>query len=350
MTDEPRDVLLLGSFPADTAEEAFRSMSAILGERAGRLPDGEVGDRQMWIGWQESVLKGHPQFEDIRDDPSRRAEHRRMPDGTSIPPRYRLRHGVPDGDVALDKLGYADAARRSYADFARLKAAGDIPKTTRFQVSLPTTIAFLEHLVVTEAQPIVEPAHETRLHAEVREIAQFVPPGELAIQWDVSKEMAIWEGVWPIYFDDVKQGIVERLARHGDAVPAHVEMGYHFCYGDFGHRHWKEPEDTANMVEAANGVSAVLSRAIDWIHMPVPRERDDDAYFAPLAHLELRAETALYLGLVHHTGGIEATHRRMDAAKKYAADFGVATECGLGRRPAETIPELLAIHLAASVY
>ena len=34
-------------------------------------------------------------------------------------------------------------------------------------------------------------------------------------------------------------------------------------------------------------------------------ERDDDAYFAPLADLQLPAETELYLGLVHRQDGAE---------------------------------------------
>ncbi|MBH61337.1 MAG: hypothetical protein CL569_02575 [Alphaproteobacteria bacterium] len=55
--------------------------------------------------------------------------------------------------------------------------------------------------------------------AEIGEIGQHVPYEELAIQWDVSKEMAVWEGVSSIYFEDSEAGIIERLARLGDAVP-----------------------------------------------------------------------------------------------------------------------------------
>jgi hypothetical protein len=33
--------------------------------------------------------------------------------------------------------------------------------------------------------------------------------------------------------------------------------------------------------------------------MPVPRDRTDDAYFAPLARLRLKGETELSFGLVH---------------------------------------------------
>ena len=78
--------------------------------------------------------------------------------------------------------------------------------------------------------------------------------------------------------------------------------------------------------------------------MPVPKERDDDAYFAPLAGLALKPGCELYLGLLHRTGGIDGTRRRIAAAEKAVSDFGIATECGFGRRPAETIPALLRQH------
>lgn len=344
--DIVHDTLLLGSFPAGSAEEVFLTTGEALGECVSRLPDGETGPRSMWIGWQEHVLRDHPQFEMVQDDRTRRAERRKMADGSSIPPRYRLRDGIAPEEVAFSSLGYVEAARQSYAVFSSLKGAGKIPEQTRFQVCLPTVVAFLEHLVLTASQPTVEPAYEARLFADVREIAALVRPGELAIQWDVSKEMAIWERVWPIYFEDIEAGVVERLARHGEAVPETAELGFHLCYGDFGHKHWKEPADTANMVDVANGVFASVSRPIDWLHMPVPRDRDDDAYFAPLADLRLRPETRLYLGLVHHTGGEEGTRRRIAAAKKFAPEFGIGTECGMGRRPADTVAEVLRIHVA----
>jgi hypothetical protein len=78
--------------------------------------------------------------------------------------------------------------------------------------------------------------------------------------------------------------------------------------------------------------------------MPVPRDRTDDAYFAPLRVLRLRPETRLYLGLVHRIDGEADIHRCITAAQKVVRDFDIATECGLGRRPPETLPPLLRIH------
>ena len=110
-----------------------------------------------------------------------------------------------------------------------------------------------------------------------------------------------------------------------------IELGYHLCYGDAGHKHFVEPEDASKLVEVTHAISAGVGRLINWIHMPVPRNRTDDAYFAPLRQLLLHPETELYLGLVHFIDGVEGTRRRIAAAQKVVADFGVATECGMGR-------------------
>jgi hypothetical protein len=84
------------------------------------------------------------------------------------------------------------------------------------------------------------------------------------------------------------------------------------------------------------------------VHMPVPRNRSDEAYFAPLKDLKLPAGTKLAIGLVHLTDGVEGTRARMAVADKFAKDYLLATECGLGRRPPETIPKLLEIHRQAA--
>ena len=50
------------------------------------------------------------------------------------------------------------------------------------------------------------------------------------------------------------------------------------------------------------------------------------------------------IGLVHATDGEEGARRRIAAARKVVPKFGIATECGMGRRPAEQIDGLLALH------
>jgi hypothetical protein len=103
-----------------------------------------------------------------------------------------------------------------------------------------------------------------------------------------------------------------------------------------------------DMVEFTNRLIRGLKRPAQLVHMPVPRDRYDEAYFAPLQALRLPAETELCLGLVHHTDGIAGTRRRLATAEKFAKAFSIATECGFGRRDPATIPELLRIHAQAA--
>ncbi len=188
-------------------------------------------------------------------------------------------------------------------------------------------------------------ALEAAMEGEVEAVAAAIPAGDLAIQWDVAYEVIACDGGQPpLHYGDPMGGSVERLVRQIGWVPPGVEAGVHLCYGDPGHKHVIEPEDLGTCVAMANGICANAGRRVDWIHLPVPRERGDDDYFKPLDGLELRPETELYVGCIHHTDGAAGTRTRLATASKHAQGFGLATECGFGRREPATIPGLLDIH------
>ena len=352
-----REVLLVGSVGLKDNEEVFRTVGPLLGALMRRMPDGETGPRSSWVARLRFALEDNPAFE---DDPRELAAGGRITHptegtrtwrggpivakGAPPPPRLRLRVGAKPEQIRIGNLGYPEAAVDSYRLFCRLRGEGVIPKHLRFQVALPTAAAFLNAHVVYEHHAIVEPIYRGRLFSELDEILSAIPRRDLAIQWDVSTEMGQWEGVRHAHFPDVRAGVIERLALHCRRVPRDAELGVHLCYGSYGGRHWKEPESTANMVEVHNRLAAKLERPIDYLHMPVPADRSDDAYFRPLANLKIDPRTKLFLGLVHDSDGVEGTRKRIAAAAKYAGDFGIATECGFGRRPPETIPGLLRVH------
>ena len=337
-TSTGRAIHLVGSAPYASAEEMFRAVAAHLGAQLGahlkRLPDGEVGERDSWIKWQHARIGQSPQFRLIEVDPVY----------VPVPP-YALVEGVASADdIELPELGYADAAIESFAVFQRL-ADGVIPPGVRFQVGLPSPLSVASIYIVPPSRALFEQAYGRAMARELDRIVAAIPADRLAIQWEAAVEFALLEGIMPGHLgDDMLDGITGRLAGLVDMVPAGAEAGIHLCYGDSGHKHFCEPADTGHLVDVANGVSARARRAIDWVHMPVPKERDDDAYFAPLAGLALKPGCELYLGLVHRTGGIEGTRRRIAAAEKVVQNFGIATECGLARRPPETIPALLRQH------
>jgi hypothetical protein len=121
------------------------------------------------------------------------------------------------------------------------------------------------------------------------------------------------------------------FARLGAAVPTDIELGFHLCYGDLDGKHFIEPIDATKMVELANLIAGSVARPITWMHMPVPINRTDDAFFAPLENLRLAPSTELYLGLVHARDGVEGTRKRIEAARKHVERFGIASECGISR-------------------
>jgi hypothetical protein len=51
------EVLLVGSVALQSAEDVFRTVSATLGDRVRRIPDGETGPRSLWVFWPRRVLE-----------------------------------------------------------------------------------------------------------------------------------------------------------------------------------------------------------------------------------------------------------------------------------------------------
>ena len=330
-----RHVLLVGSVPLKDSHEVFEAVSKELGPVIERIPDGETGDRTQWVVFQRQIMERTPNLAVTSSIEL---------NGMKLP-RYGLVD--PARPVSFGRVRYADEAMASYKDFAALKADGKIEAGTRFQVSLPTPMAIMFNFVDGASQRPIEAAYETRLLQELQEIVQAIPTDELAIQWDVAVEVLILAGHTGHGLpDSSRQSMMDKLVRLGDAVPAGVELGYHLCYGDPNHKHVIEPTDLRLCVEMSNELAERVARRIDWIHMPVPKDRADDAYFAPLRNLKTAPETEIFIGLVHMTDGVEGARKRIATAEKHLKEFGIATECGFGRRPPETVKPLLALHKA----
>jgi hypothetical protein len=332
---EPLPVHLVGSVPLADAETVFRTVAESLGPTVRRIPDGETGVRDNWVVWQLPVLEATAGV--VGSDTEEYGPGRRI----------RPAPGQVPEDIVFGPLGYAQAALDSWEIFARLQDEGVIDRAARFQVSLPTPVAVVAAFVGSD-HPVLERAYEKALSAELAEICATVPHERLAVQWDTAVEFAVFEGVFASWFGEDYEtqldAVMERLLRLGAAVPDAVELGYHLCYGDFGHRHFVEPADTSKLVDVAGRLGDGLTRRLDWIHLPVPRSRDDRAYYAPLAKLALPEPARLFLGLVHDTDGRRGAAARIRAAREFVTEFGIATECGLGRRAPERVPALLRLH------
>lgn len=328
---------LVGSAPFDKAEEMFRASVQYLGDHIKRLPDGEVGERDTWIRWQHKRIGQSTQIRVHNVD------------NVYVPlPLYEVVDGVTSAhEIEFPNLGYGDAAIESFESFEKLVAAGDIPTDLKFQVGLPTPLSVASFYVETGSRDLFEKAYGRALVYDFQKMLDRIPAERLSIQWEVVSEFALLEGLLENHLgEDMLNEITTRLATLVDLAPVDVEAGIHLCYGDSGHKHFCEPANTSHLVDVANGAAAKASHPIAWLHLPVPRERDDAEYYRPLKDLDIAAETELYLGLVHHTGGQEATQRRIAAASAVVPRFGIATECGFGRRDRETIGDLMDQHAA----
>ncbi len=332
------NVHLVGSIGLDTVDDVFRTVGALLAPHLRRIPDGEVGGRRLWISWQYPLLRASV-F--LRPDPSGAIRP------TNKFPLLTLAEGVTPDEIHFGELGYAREARASYLDFVAARQNGTLPKEIRFQVCLPTPFAVVSSVVVPAVLPVVEAAYERAMIAEVAALARHIPHHDLCIQWDVCNEMVVWDGQHSdaVPADVPRDALLARMERLCAAVPDDVELGIHLCYGDFGARHFVEPKDAGKMVEFANALARSIKHKLAYIHMPVPIERNDDAFHQPLRDLKLAEGTELFLGLVHARDGVEGANARIAAARRYAPHFGVATECGMARaRSEETVRALLKIH------
>ncbi len=320
-------VHMVGSVPLDDAETVFRTLAQTVGPHLERIPDGETGRRRRWISFVNDQLKANPAFEVDRDIP---VFEFRQSNGVLVyeVQRLKFRDDVDPKDVRFN-TGYADDAIRNHAVFARLRDEGVIPAGVKYQICMATPIAVGYTFVSPRCWDEFLEVYMDHLAGEFRRISDALPHEDISYQWDCCQEVLTWEG----YYDqvpDFKNIIWGILGRLGDMVPGDMDLGYHLCYGSPADAHMVEPKDMAVLVEIANGLVKSVHRPIRYIHMPVPKERSDDGYFAPLAALALPEGTDLILGCVHGADP-DGNAVKLAAGRKYTTIAGIGAECGVGR-------------------
>jgi len=332
----------VGGIPLDDAESVFRRLGSEMGPHVRRIPDGETGRRRMWISFVKDTLIANPDFE---PDPDVPVFQFIQFDGKVVfeVNQLRFRDGV-DPDGIEFSTGYADDAIRNFAIFDRLQTEGVIPAGVKYQICMATPLAITYMFVSPNIRDVFERIYASHLADEVGRIMAALPHDRISYQWDVCQEVLMWEG----YLDqaqhpDYKSEIPRSLSWLGGLIPDDVDLGYHLCYGSPADEHLILPKDMGNLVEIANLIAAGAKRRIDYIHMPVPDDRNDDTYFAPLEGLDLSDGTDLYLGCVHH-GDAEGNVRKLKTARKYTTVAGVGAECGLGRGNPDLFDDVLAQH------
>jgi hypothetical protein len=354
------DVLLVGSIARLgedwTAEKVLRICAETLGDRVSMLPDGELGDRSQWITYiARHAYHGHPDLET-------RSHHTYedwLPEGYDDQWRFAVRPGVQE--VRFDRIGYAEEAKRSYEVFTRLRDEGVIRAGVRFLVAYPLTESAVRAFVNEPRDyEILWRAYNDAVRRELEELGASIPAEDLAIQWDLARETAMIEGV-RFNFDDERLESVPKapmdrylqaLAELSPSVPDGAWLGLHVCYGSLQHEEGASPDsahytpirDLGTGVEMLNRGVVACGRRVDFVHMPVQLSDVRDGHYAPLEDLDV-GDARVYLGLVDVSDGLEGARARIELARRHLADFGVATPCGWGRRPADQrVEDLLALN------
>ena len=117
----------------------------------------------------------------------------------------------------------------------RLRADRVIPAGVRFQVEYPTPLASIGGYIVPEQQQVLLGSYERAMFADLDRLLAAIPPGEVAVQWDVAVEFGVLEEAWAPGGAQAFDAIIAALARCVDQVPAEIPVGLHLCYGDYGH-------------------------------------------------------------------------------------------------------------------
>jgi hypothetical protein len=355
------DVLLVGSMPFETAEEALRLSGERIGSYVPALPDGETGDRVTWVGFLPlRIFSAHPDLIES-NRPSEGLQQPEHDDSEEARPAadesqlwtFRVRPGVTD--LRFDDLGYGRFALESYAEFARLREEGVIPQGVRFQVCLPGASSAIDAFFDDTSQwPQVHEAYIDAIGREIEAMLATIPAEDLVIQFDFAWEvvdLAVGDAKYFPFWPDATAA--EKFVRHAGliaditaTVPDEVPVGYHWCYGTWGGWPMTAMTDLGLCVRLSNETVARASRFIDYVHMPVVRH-PGPGFFAPLEDLDIGA-TRIYLGLIHHTDPIEANQERIDAARRHLAEFGISSVCGYGRVDPDELPLVLDVHAACA--
>ncbi len=340
---EPRPVLLLGSVPLNSAGEVFAEAGERLGSLLNAVPDGETGERLAFILWLMDHWRNKPGLAVIDE----MSFHDPTTGGPRTVPFFGLAPGASAEEIDWSPMGYADFALRSYAEFTEARQAEALPNDVRFQVALPTPAGFA--LLFPQDRDAVLPGIEREMASEVTKVLAGILHRDLTTQWDAPGEIMAIERIRQEATQagadaELLELATGSLARMIAPIPESVVVGVHLCYGDPDGHHVIEPKDSSVMVDFTNRLIELVERRIDYVHMPVPIERHDDAYFAPLDGLRLSSDTMLYLGLVHLEDGVEGASRRMRSAAKRLPRFGVGGECGLGRERPADVSALLDLH------
>ena len=103
------ELLLVGSLPASSTEEAFRAGAELFGDLVFALPDGETGPRAAWVGYErERLVRPNADVEVVSETESPTG----IPRHAYETPVFKIRAGA--GELHFDTWPRIDDALESW--------------------------------------------------------------------------------------------------------------------------------------------------------------------------------------------------------------------------------------------
>ena len=205
-------LLLVGSLPADSTEEALRAGAELFGDLVFALPgrrDRAARGRGSATS-AERLVRPHPDVETVQETESPTG----IPRHAYETPVFTVRDGRRRSCTGTSWPRIDDAIA-SYERFRALRDEGVIPARLRFQVGLPFPSSALNGFKADFAARLRDRrprASRTSSRRELERLTRRSRPRDLAIQWDVCYEVLDIEGVRRV---DGRDGAWERFAGPG---------------------------------------------------------------------------------------------------------------------------------------
>ncbi len=325
-----RGVHFVGSYPGTSTDDAMCAMLDAAGPRLRTLPTGETHRYEFYI---------QPIIEDLVAQGALEVKK----SGTWRSSRERTIHRVPEGrELTGDMmdLGYLAEAQEALPIFRDLRAARGLSELA-LQIGMPTdfTLAFIAMGISG-----VHSHRKAFRDATVRDIAAIneLVGADGVVQLEATAEMVLMAKSQPVHRRvNAALHLGAGIAALAAAAPAGTRFGVHLCVGSMRNKSRVRMRDLRPFVELANSVVRrwPSDRPLTYLHGPLAAGNippsANPAFYAPLADLSLGESTDFYAGFVHDTPTLTEqaeTLRMIENALGRPMD-GVASACGLGRRP-----------------
>ncbi len=323
-----RFVHMVGTYPAETTQKAMSIMAAAAGDRLRTLPDGEVGDRNNWLICIIDGLRTHPDFELVRDADWRDYKH---------VPKLRIKSGHRVDPTSIH-LGYEVHARKSYAEFNRLREANPQLSDTAFQVGIASDFDLAFFTFGPLGGFTKRDLFRQALVGEVQRIASMAGD-DVVFQIELPVELVL-VATMPGPLASLLAGVLAKgTAKTVAATPNGTRFGIHLCVGDLGNKPLKQPSTAKPLVTLTNALLRhwPATHKLDFVHLPlafgdVPPVTEG-GFYAPLEGLDLPAGMRLIAGLAHEEQDLEHQQEVLRMVEqRTGGTVDVGSACGLGRR------------------